>query len=40
MFASGNHGKVQPITRYEDRDMQAGPLYKRARELYWAYAHR
>ena len=40
MFASGNHGKVQPITRYEDRDMQARPLYKRARELYWAYAHR
>ena len=40
MFASGNHGKVQPITRYEDRDMQAGPMYKRARELYWAYAHR
>ena len=40
MFASGNHGKVQPITRYEDRDMQTGPMYKRARELYWAYAHR
>ena len=40
MFASGNHGKVQPITRYEDRDMQTGPMYKRARELYWAYALR
>ena len=39
MFASGNHGKVQAITRYEERNMQAGPLYKRARELYWAYAH-
>ncbi|NKB56023.1 MAG: branched-chain amino acid aminotransferase [Alphaproteobacteria bacterium] len=40
MFSSGNHGKVQPIIRYEDRDMQAGPLYKRARELYWEFAHR
>ena len=39
MFASGNHGKVQAITRYEERNMQAGPVYKRARELYWAYAH-
>lgn len=40
MFSSGNHGKVQPIIRYEDRDMQPGPMYKRARELYWAHAHR
>jgi branched-chain amino acid aminotransferase len=40
MFASGNHAKVVPITRYEDRNMQAGPMYKRARELYWEFAHR
>ncbi len=40
MFTSGNHGKVQPIIRYENHDMQAGPLYKRARELYWEFAHR
>lgn len=40
LFASGNHAKVQPITRYEDRDLQSGPLYKRARELYWEFAHR
>ena len=39
-FASGNHAKVQPITRYEDRALQPGPLYKRARELYWEFAHR
>ena len=40
MFASGNHAKVQPIIRYENRDMQAGVKYKRARELYWEFAHR
>lgn len=40
MFSTGNHGKVQPIIRYEDHGMQAGPLYKRARELYWEFAHR
>jgi branched-chain amino acid aminotransferase len=40
MFASGNHGKVQPIIRYEDHDMQAGPIYKRARALYWEFSHR
>lgn len=40
MFATGNHAKVVPITRYEARNMQAGPMYKRAREMYWEFAHR
>jgi len=39
IFSTGNHGKVQPVTRYEDRDMQAGPIAKRARQLYWKFAH-
>ena len=39
IFSTGNHGKVQPITRYEDHDMQTGPIAKRARELYWRFAH-
>ncbi len=39
IFSTGNHGKVQPITRYEDRGMQAGPIAKRARQLYWKFAH-
>jgi len=39
IFSTGNHGKVQPIFRYEDRDLQPGPMYKLARELYWAFAH-
>ena len=38
IFNTGNYGKVMPCTRYEDRDLQPGPLYRRARELYWDFA--
>ena len=38
VFTTGNYGKVLPITRVEDRDMQAGPIARRARELYWDFA--
>jgi branched-chain amino acid aminotransferase len=39
VFSVGNYGKVQPVTRVDDRALQPGPHYRRARELYWAYAH-
>ena len=39
VFSTGNFGKLMPITRIETRDLQPGPLYTKARELYWAYAH-
>ncbi len=39
VFSTGNFGKVVPITRIEDRDLQPGPVFARARELYWAFAH-
>ena len=35
----GNYSKVSPVTRIDDRDLQPGPFYRRARELYWDYAH-
>lgn len=38
IFSTGNHAKVLPITRYEGRDLQPGPVAKRARELYWQFA--
>ncbi|HET6521303.1 MAG TPA: branched-chain amino acid aminotransferase [Geminicoccaceae bacterium] len=38
LFATGNHAKVMPYARFEDRDLQPGPLYARARELYWEFA--
>ena len=39
IFSSGNFSKVSPITRIDDRSLQPGPFYRKARELYWAYAH-
>jgi branched-chain amino acid aminotransferase len=38
IFSTGNASKVLPITRIGERSLQPGPLYRRARELYWAYA--
>jgi len=40
IFSTGNYGKVLPCTRYEARDLQAGPLAAKARELYFAWAER
>lgn len=39
IFSTGNHGKVVPCVRYEARTLEAGPMYRQARELYWAFAH-
>jgi len=39
LFSTGNFGKVQPITRLEGRHLQPGPVYAKARQLYWDYAH-
>jgi branched-chain amino acid aminotransferase len=39
LFATGNASKVMPITRIGERALQPGPLYRKARELYWAFAH-
>lgn len=39
VFTTGNLSKVLPITRVEDREIQPGPVYARARELYWEFAH-
>jgi branched-chain amino acid aminotransferase len=38
VFSTGNYGKVLPVTRVEDRHLQPGPLYQRARETYWDFA--
>jgi branched-chain amino acid aminotransferase len=39
IFSTGNYSKVVPITRIDDRSLAFGPLYAKARELYWAFAH-
>jgi branched-chain amino acid aminotransferase len=39
MFTAGNFQKIAPVGQLEDKVMQPGPVYRRARELYWQFAH-
>lgn len=38
IFLTGNASKVMPVTRFEDHELQYGPVARRAREMYWDYA--
>jgi branched-chain amino acid aminotransferase len=39
IFSTGNYSKVVPVTRIDDRSLPFGPIYAKARELYWEFAH-
>jgi branched-chain amino acid aminotransferase len=39
IFSSGNFAKVAPVIRIDDRSLQPGPFFQRARKLYWEFAH-
>lgn len=39
IFSSGNYSKVVPVNRVDERALQPGPLFRKARKLYWDYAH-
>jgi branched-chain amino acid aminotransferase len=39
IFSTGNFAKVLPVTRIDERHLQPGPVYTRARQLYWDFAH-
>ena len=39
VFLSGNMMKVTPVTAFEDKQYRVGPVTRRARELYWDWAH-
>lgn len=39
IFISGNYSKVMPVLRIDSRPLQPGPFYRKARDLYWAFAH-
>lgn len=39
IFSTGNFGKVMPYTKIDNRSLQPGPIFRRARELYWEFAH-
>lgn len=38
IFSTGNHSKVVPVVRIEDRDLQAGPVARATREAYMEWA--
>jgi branched-chain amino acid aminotransferase len=39
IFSCGNFAKVTPMTRIDGRSLAPGPFYRKARELYWDFAH-
>lgn len=38
VFLSGNLTKVTPVTAFDDRQYQVGPITRRVREMYWDWA--
>jgi branched-chain amino acid aminotransferase len=39
IFSTGNFQKVAPVTRIDARELAPGPMYQKARALYWDFAH-
>ena len=39
IWSCGNYAKVAPITRIDARPLAPGPFYRKARALYWEFAH-
>ncbi len=38
VFSTGNYAKVTPLVRIEDRGIEPGPIYAKARGLYFTFA--
>lgn len=38
VFSTGNYAKVTPLIRIDERELQPGPFYRQARELYFRWA--
>ncbi len=38
IFCTGNIAKVMPVSRFEDRALDIGPITQQARDLYWDFA--
>jgi branched-chain amino acid aminotransferase len=39
IFSSGNFSKAMPVTRTDERELQPGPFFRKAREAYREFAH-
>ncbi len=35
IFCTGNYVKIRAVTRYENKKLSPGPMYKLSKELYW-----
>jgi len=40
IFSSGNISKVVPVIGFDDHALPFGPVARKARQLYWDWAHR
>ncbi len=38
IFCSGNYSKVSPVIKLDDRELQAGPVARKALDLYMDWA--
>ena len=38
IFSSGNFAKLSAVTRIDERELQAGPVFRKANELYRAFS--
>lgn len=38
VFLTGNMSKITPVTAFEDKSYQVGPITRRLREMYWDWA--
>ena len=38
VFSTGNYAKVTPLIKIDERELQPGPFYRQARELYFDWA--
>jgi branched-chain amino acid aminotransferase len=39
IFSTGNYAKLLPVNRIGERSIQPGPLFEKARNAYWKFAH-
>jgi branched-chain amino acid aminotransferase len=39
VFTAGNFAKLAPITALDEARFEPGPIFRKARQLYWDFAH-
>jgi branched-chain amino acid aminotransferase len=39
IFSTGNFALVAPVTRIDHRELAPGPIFRKARDAYWRFAH-